>query len=380
MLFVIKLVGFLVCAGLLAFGGVKTVQEVKINEMISEIDTVVENTPFFPEIDPPAGGGEETPNDPPAGGGSESKPGDSDVGGGSESKPNDPPTGGGNETKPNDPPAGGGSESKPNDPPAGGGNETEPSDPPKDDESTKDAITDAFGGLYDNNDPDFKDMNKEFFVGMLEGVLNGSSDDSDTKPPVGGDDFDEDISEDDFSTDFNPDEFVPDAEPDDDDSETSSTINDLVINMGGNYYENLQKEMEKDIEMNKNATEEEKQAAKKEFIEKETAALEGLLNIATKPEETTDEQLLDSVDAVLKSDVCLGTVTDTVNSDSTLSETIQDANIGESVKAEIENKINDAMNNTTDQEKMEQYKNLADIFGITLGGTTPVIPDNFPVN
>jgi len=367
MLFVIKLVGFLVCAGLLAFGGVKTVQEVKINEMISEIDTVVENTPFFPEIDPPAGGGEETPNDPPAGGGDESKPGDSDVGGGSESKPGDSDVGGGSESKPSDPPVGGGNETKPNDPPTGGGNETEPSDPPKDDESTKDAITDAFGGLYDNNDPDFKDMNKEFFVGMLEGVLNGSSDDSDTKPPVGGDDFDEDISEDDFSTDFNPDEFVPDAEPDDDDSETSSTINDLVINMGGNYYENLQKEMEKDIEMNKNATEEEKQAAKKEFIEKESAALEGLLNIATKPEETTDEQLLDSVDAVLKSDVCLGTVTDTVNSDSTLSETIQDANIGESVKAEIENKINDAMSSTDDQEKLEQYKNLADIFGITLG-------------
>jgi dihydrofolate reductase len=52
MLLVIKLVGFLVCAGILAFGGVKTVQEVKIDEMISEIDTVVENTPFFPEIDP----------------------------------------------------------------------------------------------------------------------------------------------------------------------------------------------------------------------------------------------------------------------------------------------------------------------------------------
>ena len=374
MLLVIKLVGFLVCAGILAFGGVKTVQEVKIDEMISEIDTVVENTPFFPEIDPPVGGGNDTKpgDDSDVGGGSETKPGgDSDVGGGSETKPGgDSDVGGGSETKPNDPPAGGDSETKPNDPPAGGGSETKPNDPPADEEpeSTKDAITNAFGGLYDNNDPDFKDMNKEFFVGMLEGVMNGNSNSSKPNPPADEPEFDENIGEDDFSTEFNPDEYVPDEdEPEDDEPETGNAINDLVINMGSNYYENLQKEMEKDIETNKDATEEEKQAAKQEFIEKETAALEGLLNIATKPEETTEEQLLDSVDAVLKSDVCLGTVTDTVNSDSTLSETIQDANIGESVKAEIENKINDAMSSTTDQEKLEQYKNLADIFGITIG-------------
>ncbi len=348
MMFFVKFVGLLLCVGVLAFGGYKTAQEIQLDEMIGEIETVMQSTTLLPPVVTP---GDDDPETPPEG---EEVPG-GDVDDSGTADGDDSGTAGGDDS-------------------GTAGGDTESGNTPENETLSTDAALEAFGGLYDNNDPDFSNMNKEFFMGVLEGVLNASSDNTEPEPPGEDEpDFDESF-EDDFATEFNPDEFVPDVqEPEED--QTSIDTNEIIIDVAGSYYQNLQQGIQNNIEANKDASEEEKKASRDEFVQKEAEAFAGLINIATKPEETTEEKLVQSVDAVLNSNVCLNTVTQTVNNNESLAQTVQSAteNLDESVKNDIEDKINEALANNPEMES--QYSDLASLFGITLGGSTTSTPD-----
>ena len=213
---------------------------------------------------------------------------------------------------------------------------------------------------------------------MIEGFIGGgdSSEPPQTEPDPEEPDFDESF-DDDFGGDFNPDDYNPDdVNPDEEGSQDE--VNNIIIDVAGTYFDNLQAGIQQNQQANAGATEEEQQAARDEFIQQESEAFAGLINIATRPEETTEEQLVQSVDAVLNSSVCLDTVAQSVEKNENLSSTVQDAtaNMNEETKAEIETKINEALE--ANPEKEQQYKDLANLFGITLGaGTTPEIPEGF---
>ena len=396
--FLINLASFVVCVGILAFGGYQTVQQNNFNEMMEEMDKALASGPILPEnpdqggdIDPenPDQGGDIDPENPDQGGSSTPENPDQ---GGSDTPVN--PDQGGSGT-PVDPDQGGSSTPEnpgeepdipdipenPENPenPDQGGNEggNTPSSPTL---STDDAM-DAFGNLYDNSDPTFNDVNRELFVGMVSGFFgssNSGSGNTPEDPEVPEEPDDSNIYDDNFSTDFNPDEFVPDEEPEEDSGEAQ--LEDVIVDIAGTYYENLQNEIQNNQQANQGATAEEQQAARDEFVQKEAEAFAGLINVVTKPEETSDEDLVQSVDAVLNSNVCLGTVTDSIGGNEELNQTVQDAtaNINEETKAEIENKINAALE--ANPEKEQQYNDLANLFGITLGGAqTPEIPGDVDI-
>ena len=324
MMLLIRLTGLLACLGILAFGVYKTIDGVRINEMIEEIAAVVETTPLLPPTDLPDFGDSET-----SGGDSKDDPSSDNTESGQ---------GGGNSS----------SDSTP---------DPDPVPSVGDSLTTEDAVN-AFGGLYDNHDPDFNEINKEFFIGMVEGVLNGSSS---IEPPADNDsDFDNSFDAD-FDDSFDADApFVPKDDPADDE------IKNIIIDVAGNYYENLQQSIQNNIAGNRDASAEEQQAARDEFIRQEAEAFAGLLNIATKPEEVTNEQIVQSVDAVLQSTVCLETVTQTVSNNDALVEMVQNAtdSMSTSQKTEIKNKLNDALAENPEME--EHYSTLAELFGITL--------------
>ncbi len=236
----------------------------------------------------------------------------------------------------------------------------------------------AFGNLYDNSDPTFNDVNRELFVGMVSGFFGSSNSGSGNTPEEPEEPDDSNIYDDNFSTDFNPDEFEPEDEPEDEGGATE--LEDVIVDIAGTYYENLQNEIQNNQQANQGGTAEEQQAARDEFVQKEAEAFAGLINVVTKPEETSDEDLVQSVDAVLNSNVCLGTVTDSIGGNEELNRTVQDAtaNINEETKAEIENKINAALE--ANPEKEQQYNDLANLFGITLGGAqAPEIPGDVEI-
>ena len=337
MMFLVKFAGLILCLGILAFGGYKTVEGICIDEMIGEIASVIEDGPIFPSAGLPDGDDPDSPDtDDPVTPPSE----DENFGGGMGSGAGGTGSGGGSSVIPT-----------PN--PSTGGN------------LSSDEVVDALGGLYDNHDPDFNEINRELFVGMVESAVNGNSADSDSSIE-NGPDFDSSFDLN-FDGSFDPnDPFVPEEDSDDDDDEHKT--DNIIIDVAGNYYENLQQGIQNNIESNRDASAEEQQAARDEFIQKESEAFTGLLNIATKPKETTEEQIVESVDAVLKSDVCLNTLTQTVSENGDLTDTVRDAteSMGESYKTEIKNKIDAAL--AENPEKAQQYNDLASLFDITLGG------------
>ncbi len=395
--FLIKLGSFLVCVGILAFGGYQTVEGIKINEMIGEIETALENAPNLPDFggsEDGNGGEGQQPGGEVGGGSSQIPGGDNNQGGGSQpgGNPdqgdnnqggNDQPGGdnnqGGNDQPGGDNNQGGGSQPGGDNTqgggsqPGGDGDNTEPN-PPQNDTLSSESAQEALGQIYDNSDPEFNDLGREFFVGMVEGFISGSGSsepDPEPQPPVEDPGEEE---EEDFGAEFNPDEYNPDDEEPEDAGQNE--VNDLIVDVAGTYFDNLQAGIQQNQQDNAGGTEEEQQAARDQFIQRESEAFAGLINIATKPEETTDDQLVQSVDAVLNSNVCLDTVTQSVEKNDSLSTTVQDAtaNLNEETKAEIETKINEALE--ANPEKEQQYKDLANLFGITLGAEgTPVIPD-----
>ena len=131
MMFWIKFAGLIACLGILAFGGYKTVDGIELDKMMDEIAEVVDDTPLIPSLDilgddDSESSDEKHPVNPPSDGNAD--------GGEQGDESNSAPT-------PNPAP----------DSPASGSLST-------------DKAVDAFAGLYDNHDPDFNEVNKEFFA------------------------------------------------------------------------------------------------------------------------------------------------------------------------------------------------------------------------
>ena len=103
------------------------------------------------------------------------------------------------------------------------------------------------------------------------------------------------------------------------------------------------------------------------------------MNSGTAPE---DETIVQSVDAILNSNVCMGTVSESVESNTAFTEKLQEATekINEETKTEIQNKIESSLEDyrnseNYDEAKEKQYSDLASLFGITLTGGVPSLPD-----
>ena len=425
--FLINFASFVVCVGLLAFGGYQTVQEMKLEEMIGEFETALEYTPDLPEL---PGSGDNGDSNLPGGdngenegtgdnnqdgnmGDSDEKPGDENQGGssgGCESGdiPGDDDNngnGGGESYDPSDPenpadpegPSQPENPSDPDDPNQGGDVETpeenEPVTPPANESLSTEEAKNAFGDLYDNHDADFAEVKKEMVTGMISGFLgsiggsnggNSGSSGSGSSGSTGGEQPEEPIVPDeeedveiDFGAEFNPDEFEPDEE-EPEQTETSE-IEELIGGIVNTYVDNLFAEIENQQAANEGATTEESEAARNEFVEREAEAFAGLVNVVNNPstdEDGANEQLVQSVDAVLNSTVCLGTVSQSVENNPELTETIQEATQGmrEETRTEIQNKIEEAM--SSNPEKEQQYKDLANLFGITLGANVE-IPEGY---
>ena len=151
------------------------------------------------------------------------------------------------------------------------------------------------------------------------------------------------------------------------------------------YVDNLFAAIEDKKESAAEATEEEKEAIKEEFVQKEAEAVAGLVNIAGNAGSdivVAGDVVKESVNAILGSDVCMNTVTQVVVNNEAFTEQIQEATDGltEETKVEIQNKIESSLNDfraseSYSEEDEQKYRDLAELFGITLsGGAIP----NFP--
>nr|MBE6545217.1 hypothetical protein [Oscillospiraceae bacterium] len=241
----------------------------------------------------------------------------------------------------------------------------------------------ALDGLYGNYDEAYDEFNKEVFVGMIAGAVgetgNNSGNDS-GNPDQGGEDItppeqdpeEEEEIENDFDATFDDTTYDPNDTTEEDTS-VSNESSSIVTSVAGTFYENFTQGIKDNQAANADADEETKQAAREEFVKTESEAVAGLVNIVAKPEETTDEQLVESIEAVLKSDVCMKTVTDSVEKDEEFTTTVQEAtqNIDEETKAQIQERIESSLEDFRSSENYDaanerNYTDLAELFGITL--------------
>lgn len=183
------------------------------------------------------------------------------------------------------------------------------------------AAIDAFNELYDSYDPDLVDINKQVLSNMIASSI---SDDNGSK------------------------------------NAAESIINNYVDSLYGAMDELYNAE---------GATEEEKEQAKKEFVERESAAYTGLMEAvdqATNGEADANQTMLNAADDILNSQI----ITDTIESS-------RDS-INDETKEQLKNAINGAHDlNSADetlteeekQQKSEQLNELAKLFGIDLNGS-----------
>lgn len=387
----ISIVSFLMCLSILAFGGYQTVVESNIDEMVEAFEVAVESHPIIPEkpadpedpegpsdvINPENPFGPEYPVNPENP--EDTKPEDTKP---EDTKPEDTKP---EDTKPEDTKP---EDTKPED--------TKPEDTkPEDSEpvapptlSTEEAKN-TFADLYDSYDKDLADISKETISNVISGFINTGSKPSEPEEPVEPEtpvEPEEPEINVDIDSDFDE-EFVPDIEEEEPapESGVDSMVNDFV----NSYVDNLQKEMEKSQESVADATEEEKQQKKEEFIQKESEAFAGLTNIVNTSTSTgeapKDEDIVQSVDAVLGSNVCMGTVTEVMDNNPEMADSVKEAtgNMSEEAKEEIKTNIETSLEDFRNSEeydpaKEEEYQKIADLFGITLGnGTMPEIPEGF---
>jgi len=218
---------------------------------------------------------------------------------------------------------------------------------------------------------------------MIAGAVgetgNNSGNDS-GNPDQGGEDItppeqdpeEEEEIENDFDATFDDTTYDPNDTTEEDTS-VSNESSSIVTSVAGTFYENFTQGIKDNQAANADADEETKQAAREEFVKTESEAVAGLVNIVAKPEETTDEQLVESIEAVLKSDVCMKTVTDSVEKDEEFTTTVQEAtqNIDEETKAQIQERIESSLEDFRSSENYDaanerNYTDLAELFGITL--------------
>lgn len=276
--FLINFGTFLLCAAIIVLGGVKTVQENRLEEMVNEIDAI------FSEDTPDIDGEYTYPDDP---------------------------------TAPDEP--------------------DEPDEPivpeePVEELTPAEKTENAFKDLYDNHNPALSDAKKETISTTISSSIDTSTEDG-----------------------------------------------ELISDIVNSYVDNLFSQIDAQREQNSGASEEESNAARDEFARRETEALSGLvdiLNTSTEGERPSDEQISSSIESVLDSEVCLGTVT-AIAEDEEMTERIQEATseIDDSAMEQIQSTIQSKLDETrtdgelTDEElaiKEEQYQAIADLFGITL--------------
>ena len=152
----------------------------------------------------------------------------------------------------------------------------------------------------------------------------------------------------------------------------SNENKDVITDTLDTYFDNLYTAIEeKKAETDNMEDSEAAEQAKTEFAEKESAALNGVMNIvgAAGSSEVHDEKMTESVDAILDSTVCLETITTTITEDEKMKEDVKNAtaNMNEETKATIENSIQQKLEENPQNE--EKYQKLAELFGITLNGS-----------
>ncbi len=152
----------------------------------------------------------------------------------------------------------------------------------------------------------------------------------------------------------------------------SNENKDVITDTLDTYFDNLYTAIEeKKAETDNMEDSEAAEQAKTEFAEKESAALNGVMNIvgAAGSSEVDDEKMTESVDAILDSTVCLETITTTITEDEKMKEDVKNAtaNMNEETKATIENSIQQKLEENPQNE--EKYQKLAELFGITLNGS-----------
>ncbi len=151
----------------------------------------------------------------------------------------------------------------------------------------------------------------------------------------------------------------------------SNENKDVITDTLDTYFDNLYTAIEeKKAETDEMEDSEAAEQAKTEFAEKESAALNGVMNIvgAAGSSEVDEEKMTESVDAILDSTVCLETITTTITEDEKMKEDVKNAtaNMDEETKANIESSIQQKLEENPQNE--EQYQKLAELFGITLNG------------
>lgn len=161
--------------------------------------------------------------------------------------------------------------------------------------------------------------------------------------------------------------------------DTSTEDGELISDIVNSYVDNLFAQIDSNREQNSGATEEESNAARDEFARRESEAISGLvdiMNTSTEGDRPSDEQISSSVESVLDSEVCLGTVT-AITEDEEMTERIQEATseMDTSTKDQIQNTIQSKLDETREsgtlteeelREKENQYQAIADLFGIRL--------------
>lgn len=151
----------------------------------------------------------------------------------------------------------------------------------------------------------------------------------------------------------------------------SNENKDVITDTLDTYFDNLYTAIEeKKTETDNMEDSEAAEQIKTEFAEKESAALNGVINIvgAAGSSEVDEEKMTESVDAILDSTVCLETITTTITEDEKMKEDVKNAtaNMDEATKATIESSIQQKLEENPQNE--EQYQKLAELFGITLNG------------
>ena len=240
-------------------------------------------------------------------------------------------------------------------------------------------------------------MKSEVLAGMITGALNlGSNSNSNPNPepdtPVTPPEVEEDEEEDedfDFDADFEFDDtYVPEERPEGDSAEAE--VEEMVADVVNIYTNNLLKEMDAKKEEHSGLSEEDSAVAGEEFVNKEVEALTGLItivnNASSSGEAPEDDKLIQSVDAIIGSDVCMNTVSQSTEVSESFTEKVQEAtqNISEDTISNIKEKLDSAlldvknsdMDEATKAEKEKQYADLANLFNITLGAGGQI--PNFP--
>ena len=327
---------FILCVGIIGIGGYSTVSSIEFEAMAEDFEEAMSG-PLFSGEDPDDEGGKED--------------GDENLGG--EDGKED-----GNENL-------GGDDGKEDDDENLGGENVENSS------LSSNEAKDSFRDLYENHDPDFTEVKKEMISNLLMGMLGGTKEEpeepEEPEVPEEEPDFDENLDMD-FSTDFNPDDFEPEEEPEEE--EPASDVDQMVSDVLTTYIDNLFKDVESKSESMDST-------AAAENAVKEAEAVVGLANVVKSSDEVEDKVIVDSVDAILNSNVCMNTVTDAVENTENFTEEVQKAteSMNEETKAEIQGKIETSLEDFRasadyDAEKEKQYADLANLFGITLNNVT----------